>query len=324
MILPHVFVRNPSIAEVLRLYVETFDGLVDFRYIKTPEDEEEFCNMISTLLAQHKDLVTLISRGHQEVRRLYPGLRVDNFLDRFFITRISNRVIAESYLALRGEPRPGYVGIVKQGLSPAHVVQSLIPPLTRLTHEVYGFAPEVHVTGALECTFDYIPEHLVFVIQELLKNALRSTVERHRPKGTMTTAPIPPVSIELQKGDVHIIIKISDQGGGIPKHMQKEVWQYGWTDAWRGDDDDAGDFMWQERMARRKELAGYGFGLALTKLHAQYFGGDVYMQALPGHGTDMYVLLNHLREGSFGASSDDPMSSLSKDENIRLSSMRDP
>ena len=58
----------------------------------------------------------------------------------------------------------------------------------------------------------------------------------------------------------------------------------------------------------RKELAGYGFGLPLTRrerreskamslvclniaffdicrLHAQYFGGDVFMQALPGHGS---------------------------------------
>ena len=65
----------------------------------------------------------------------------------------------------------------------------------------------------------------------------------------------------------------------------------------------------------RKELAGYGFGLPLTRLHAQYFGGDVFMQALPGHGTDMYLLLNHLKEGSPSTEEDDPSTSLTVTEN---------
>ena len=44
---------------------------------------------------------------------------------------------------------------------------------------------------------------------------------------------------------------------------------------------------------RRTELAGYGFGLPLTRLHAQYFGGDVFMQALPG-GLPRWFLVGFL------------------------------
>ena len=46
--------------------------------------------------------------------------------------------------------------------------------------------------------------------------------------------------VELQKGDVHVIIKISDQGGGMPKKLQDEAWQYGWTTA-DNDHEDEGD-----------------------------------------------------------------------------------
>ena len=46
--------------------------------------------------------------------------------------------------------------------------------------------------------------------------------------------------VELQKGDVHVIIKISDHGGGMPKKLQDEAWQYGWTTA-DNDHEDEGD-----------------------------------------------------------------------------------
>merc|ERR1712110_1040360 len=115
--------------------------------------------------------------------------------------------------------------------------------------------------------------------------------------------------VEFQKGDFHVIIKISDQGGGMPKPVQKQVWQYGWTsvaDGSSGEEDrEMTPLAWKESGSWRRELAGYGFGLPLTRLHAQYFGGDVFIQALPGHGTDMYLLLNHLKEGTRGVDQED-------------------
>ncbi|KAF4712165.1 hypothetical protein FOZ62_017489 [Perkinsus olseni] len=45
---------------------------------------------------------------------------------------------------------------------------------------------------------------------------------------------------------------------------------------------------------RWNEMAGYGFGLPLSRLYAKYFGGDLHVQSLYGYGTDVYVNLNHL------------------------------
>merc|ERR1719215_2488106 len=72
-----------------------------------------------------------------------------------------------------------------------------------------------------------------------------------------------------------------------------------------------------ERRPKKSELAGYGFGLPLTRLHAQYFGGDVFMQALPGLGTDMYLILTHLKEGTPSTEIDDLSTVLYTRENSR-------
>lgn len=232
---------------------------------------------------------------------MYPDIQLDSFLDGLFTERLSTRILIESYILMHS-PREGFTGVVQHDLSPLQVIQESSDQIVRLTQSIYWLAPEVEFRGSLDCTIDYIPFHVRFMAQELMKNAVRATTERHLPSHAVpanswspsrqlesSPTPIPKVMIEIQKGDVHLTIKISDQGGGMPEQMQKKAWQYGWSTACQGKDDDDYDM--------RKELAGFGLGLRLTRLHAQLLGGDVLMQTRPGHGTDMYILLNHLKEG---------------------------
>merc|ERR1712107_161623 len=106
----------------------------------------------------------------------------------------------------------------------------------------------------------------------------------------------------------------------MSKQLQQEVWQYGWTTAREDEESITLDpSTWpgsKSKSAKRKrELCGYGFGLPLTRLFAQYFGGEVFMQALPGFGTDMYLLLNHLKEGTAATEDEDPSTALTENEN---------
>ena len=43
-------------------------------------------------------------------------------------------------------------------------------------------------------------------------------------------------------------------------------------------------------------MFGLGYGLPITKLYAQYFGGDCQIQSIHGYGTDAYLFLNNLED----------------------------
>lgn len=308
MNLPHVVVSNPQFNTVLQHYLETFDTLANFPEIRDPEHVVQFRACVSHQMKLHNHGARYIADGYRQVRRIAPHISLDSFLHTFFTSRIACRILMENYVN-QHQPQEGFNGIIQRNISPLSVTMERVEELTTLTKRIYGVAPEVEFRGNLDCTLDYIPRHVSYMVQEVLKNALRATVERHAQPGGMVRGDVPPVMVELQKGDVHVIIKISDQGGGMPKIMHKEAWQYGWTTVTGSDCESTTPPAKQQLMS---ELAGFGFGLPLTRLHAQYFGGDVFMQALPGHGTDMYILLTHLREGAKSTEVDDMASTLER------------
>lgn len=41
-------------------------------------------------------------------------------------------------------------------------------------------------------------------------------------------------------------------------------------------------------------LAGLGYGLPISRSYARYFGGDVSLMSMEGHGTDAFVYLTRL------------------------------
>merc|ERR1712187_992468 len=116
-------------------------------------------------------------------------------------------------------------------MRPLEIVQESVREIEKLTYSLYQCTPKVEYRGNQDCVLDYIPRHVKYMVRELLKNAFRSTVERHvsRSNFVASQATVPHITVELQQGDRHVIIKISDLGGGMSKRMQKEAWKYGWT-----------------------------------------------------------------------------------------------
>ena len=72
----------------------------------------------------------------------------------------------------------------------------------------------------------YLPTHLDYMLFELMKNAMRATVERVQANGGR----MPPIRVRVCEGDA-VTIRISDQGGGIPPEAMDSVWKYGFTTA---------------------------------------------------------------------------------------------
>jgi pyruvate dehydrogenase kinase 2/3/4 len=91
----------------------------------------------------------------------------------------------------------------------------------------------------------------------LLKNSLRAVVERW---GTSSEDNIPPIKVIVVEGKEDITIKISDEGGGIPRRAIPLIWTYMYTTMENTGDlhGDLNDFQ--------APMAGFGYGLPLSRL----------------------------------------------------------
>ena len=75
-------------------------------------------------------------------------------------------------------------------------------------------------------------------------------------------------------------VKISDQGGGIPRHITNRLFQYLYSTAPR-----------PSMQPKKAPLAGYGYGLPLSRLYARYFHGDLILNSYEGYGTDTVLFM---------------------------------
>ena len=90
----------------------------------------------------------------------------------------------------------------------------------------YGQTVPVEVFSQKNRSFSYIPSILRHILFELLKNSMRATVETHENDDEL-----PPIKIIISDGDSNsdVIMKISDEGGGIKRKNIHQVWDYFYT-----------------------------------------------------------------------------------------------
>lgn len=156
------------------------------------------------------------------------------------------------------------------------------------THYDLFDAPKVELHCDPNLSIMYVPSHLHHILFELLKNSLRATIETH---GVHADS-YPTVKVIVAAGVEDLTIKVSDEGGGIPRSGVSKIWTYLYTTARAPSmeaDAERGDFT--------APLAGFGYGLPISRLYARYFGGDLKLISMEGYGTDAYVHLARLSDG---------------------------
>jgi pyruvate dehydrogenase kinase 2/3/4 len=144
-------------------------------------------------------------------------------------------------------------------------------------------------------TCPYIPTQLHYIILELLKNAMRATCEHHG----IDPRKWPPIEVVIADGQSNedVVIKISDEGGGIPRSNRKKIWSYLFTTADPAIQDSLMGFDNNNELVDHSvdaPLAGLGYGLPISKSYARYFGGDVSIESMEGYGSDAFVHLRRL------------------------------
>jgi len=274
------------------------------------EDENRFTETIEIQL-QTPSLVTVmvsaaVSKAGASVDDTVAGATLtqrvnymQSALDRFFTARIGLRFLMEHHIRTRDQEE-NWSGIIQANFDPTVVAREAAEDATMLCEDEFGMAPEVIISMAAvedspsetrNSRLTYVPSHMHYICTELLKNAMRATTMRHRH-----ATKLPPVMVTAAFGKDNLGVRISDEGGGISLHEAVRSFQYAYTTAPAPlvEVDESRGGTSPPQMLRQSALAGYGMGLPLSRLYAQYLGGRLDLRSLEGHGTDCFLHLPRL------------------------------
>jgi len=317
--LPNGLNKMHSIEKVKNWYTQSFDDLITISSKqeggKDPMlNDFSLYNRIVTdslkkIKKRHDPTVATVAQGVIEWKNAKMTKSIDHsvqeFLDRFYMSRIGIRMLIGQHIAINDEPpRDNYVGVICTKTNVGEVARDAIDNARFICEEYYGLyeAPQVELYCPDDLTFMYVPGHLMHMLFEVLKNSLRATVETAIQRNNFSGNPIsdtsdlkfPPIKLIVAWGNEDITIKISDEGGGIARSAVPLVWTYLYTTMEDTPDLDPS----YNKTDFRAPMAGFGYGLALSRLYARYFGGDLKLISMEGYGTDVYLHLNRLSTSS--------------------------
>jgi len=223
------------------------------------------------------------AQGILEYKRKRQRMQIDSniqsFLDRFYMSRIGIRMLIGQHIALTDQKQqsdPNYVGIICTKTNVQELAQEAIDNARFVCEDHYGLfdAPKVQLVCKTDLHFMYVPGHLSHMLFETLKNALRAVVEAHGQHKD----DFPVTKVIIAEGKEDITIKISDEGGGVPRSSIPLVWTYMYTTVESTPNLDP-DYNKSDFKA---PMAGFGYGLPISRLYARYFGGDLKLISMEG------------------------------------------
>lgn len=91
--LPYVVVANPHLAHVYEAYLRAFERFRRVPEIRTLEDNEKYCQVLTETLKEHATVIPRLAIGVLEVRGLMKAEETDKFITTML--RAVGRVVGE-------------------------------------------------------------------------------------------------------------------------------------------------------------------------------------------------------------------------------------
>ncbi|GAV59066.1 LOW QUALITY PROTEIN: HATPase_c domain-containing protein/BCDHK_Adom3 domain-containing protein, partial [Cephalotus follicularis] len=246
---------------------------------KDTNDEKECTQMIKAIKVRHNNVVAMMALG---VQRLKKGMdlkiacenlhEIHQFLDRFYMSGLGIRML--QHVELHNPNPPHCVGCIHTKISPMEVARNASEDARAMCLREYGSSPDVNIYGDPTFTFPYEPAHLQLMVFELVRNSLRAVQERYMDSDKVA----PPVRIIVADGIEDVTIKVSDEGGGIPRSGLPNIFTYLYSTA-QNPLDEHSDLGTSEAVT----MAGYLYGIPISRLYAWYFG-DLQIISMEGYG----------------------------------------
>lgn len=297
-LLPENLTRMPSVVLVTDWYARSFSEIIAFeRSDISPTTLDRFCETLVRVRNRHSDVVQTMAQGVMELKESHPvDQQTDNsiqyFLDRFYMSRISIRMLINQHTLLfgsdvKGSENPtGHIGCIDPQCDLVGVVKDAYENARFICDQYYLASPDLRlkeindVEHGAPIRIVYVPSHLYHMLFELFKNAMRAVMEHHGD----AEEGLPPIEVVVCRGKEDICVKMSDRGGGIPRSSTDMLFHYMYSTAPQPPKSDS----------HTVPLAGYGYGLPISRLYARYFHGDLSLMSCDGFGTDAMIYMKAL------------------------------
>lgn len=301
-LLPENLLRMPSVVAVNDWYMRSFQEIIEFEKMDdvSPRNLEHFCDSLVKIRNRHSDVVETMAQGVLELKESHDvdhqvEHSIQYFLDRFYMSRISIRMLINQHTLLFGgqlERAPGpnkskYIGCIDPQCNLVSVIKDAYENARFLCDQYYLASPELVINqyrlNELEQESDmrivYVPSHLYHILFELFKNAMRAVMEYQGSESQ-----VQPITLTISRGKEDVCLKLSDRGGGIPRSLHDQLFKYMYSTAPQPSKSDA----------HTAPLAGYGYGLPISRLYARYFHGDLVIMSCEGYGTEAVIYMKAL------------------------------
>lgn len=323
--LPYVVVTNPHLSHVYELYYKSFEYFRKLPVVNTIEDNEAMCKTISRSLSEHLTVIPKMVMGVLECQDYMPADEMDAFVNGMLRARISRRVIAEQHLALTDtynspghSPHPSsendFVGEVLLRCNAEEIVHGcgeFAQQVCRDSNEG-AVVPEINIRGHLSATFPYVLSHLEYIIGELLRNSIQAVTDHHKD----SRQPPPPIEVLICEAPQQVVIRISDQGGGVPRDILPYLWSFNKGPRRRQRLESLGQVPALAANMKEVQISGasgtrsrdsslsqlsirhpkmrLGMGLPMSRVYAEFWAGGLEMHSLEGYGVDAFLQISKL------------------------------
>ncbi|CDO92980.1 unnamed protein product [Kluyveromyces dobzhanskii CBS 2104] len=233
--LPFNVVNNFHFNQVYESYYNIFERFRKFPEIKDEQDNLKFSQFLHGILSDFNSLnLPHLIMGALECRilDLYPQDKMDALISDLLRARISRRLIVEEHLSITSNYLSGkkentlVLGDIFQNCNAKQHLYGAKDVCEAYINNMY-FAgikmPELVINGDTELEFYFLPQHLKFLLGEILRNSYEATVKETIRLGLDDA---PPITVTIISNDQSFLFRISDRGGGVP-HSAEEIWSFG-------------------------------------------------------------------------------------------------
>ena len=206
--LPYGLNKTQSVQEIVHIYLKYLQNFKTFPCPTNEEEELEFTKLLRPMVLDRSSIPEAIARGLYilkddrteglDIQRLQA---MEKALYRFFNARIGLRLITEHHIlsckhfqeenkdirknqsCIEQQENEDEFGCIQQNCDPTREARIVANQVMDKCRERYGISPEIEI---IDCTpeqfvqadFTYVPHHLQYTLQELLKNSCRATMKQ--------------------------------------------------------------------------------------------------------------------------------------------------